>query len=128
MIASQDRARRADALICFATVLMRVQEFERSLDALREAHDLLEPAVHGWLLALHDWIVAWDLALLGRFDEAEAAARASVERFNAEGEVWLSVDPLNILAGIAESEATSMGRLRPTKPSSSDVALRGNAL
>ena len=100
---SQDRARRADALICFATVLMRVQEFERSLDALREAHDLLEPAVHGWLLALHDWIVAWDLALLGRFDEAEAAARASVERFNAEGEVWLSVDPLNILAGIAES-------------------------
>ena len=106
---SQDRARRADALICFATVLMRVQEFERSLDALREAHDLLEPAVHGWLLALHDWIVAWDLALLGRFDEAEAAARASVERFNAEGEVWLSVDPLNILAGIAESRGDLVG-------------------
>ncbi len=101
--ASQDRARRADALICFATVLMRVQEFERSLDALSEAHDLLEPAVHGWLLALHDWMVAENLALLGQFDDAEAAAHASVERFNAEGEVWLSVGPLNILAGIAES-------------------------
>ena len=87
----------------FATVLLRVQEFERSLDALSEAHDLLDPAVHGWLLALHDWIVAWDLALMGRFDDAEPAARASVERFNAEGEVWLSVDPLNILAGIAEA-------------------------
>ena len=41
-----------------ATVLMRAQESERSLGALSEAHDLLEPAVHGWLLAIHDWIVA----------------------------------------------------------------------
>jgi predicted ATPase/DNA-binding SARP family transcriptional activator len=100
---SQDRARRADALMCFATVLLRVQEFERSLNVLSEAHDLLDPAVHGWLLALHDWIGAENLALLGRFDDAEPAARASVERFNAEGEVLLSVGPLNILAGIAES-------------------------
>jgi predicted ATPase/DNA-binding SARP family transcriptional activator len=100
---SQDRARRADALMCFATVLLRVQEFERSLNVLSEAHDLLDPAVHGWLLALHDWIGAENLALLGRFDDAEPAARASVGRFNAEGEVLLSVGPLNILAGIAES-------------------------
>ena len=89
-------------MLC-ATVLMRAQEFERSLDALSEAHDLLEPAVHGWLLALHDWIVAWNLALLGRLDDAEQAAHSSVERFDAQGEVWLSVDPLNILAGIAEA-------------------------
>jgi tetratricopeptide (TPR) repeat protein len=100
---SQDRARRADALLCFATVLLRAQEFARSLDVLREAHDLLEPAVHGWRLALHDWLVAENLALLGHFADAEPAARASVERFNAEGEVWSSVGPLNILAGIAES-------------------------
>ena len=100
---SQDRARRADALLCFATVLLRVHEFARSLDALREAHELLEPAVHGWRLALHDWLVAENLALLGHFADAEPAAHASVERFNAEGEVWLSVGPLNILAGIAES-------------------------
>jgi predicted ATPase/DNA-binding SARP family transcriptional activator len=100
---SQDRARRADALMCFATVLLRVQEFARSLDALREAHELLEPAVHGWPLALHDWLVAENLALLGHFADAEPAAHASVERFNAEGEVWLSVGPLNILAGIAEA-------------------------
>ena len=98
---SDDRDRRAEALLFGATVLMRAQEFERSLDALSEAHDLLEPAVHGWLLAVHDWIVAENLTLLGQFDDAEQAARSSVERFDAQGEVWFSVGPLNILAGIA---------------------------
>ena len=98
---SDDQARRAEALLFCATVLMRAQEPERSLDALSEAHDLLEPGVHGWLLAVHDWIVAWNLTLLGQFDDAEPAAQSSAERFDAQGEVWLSVDPLNILAGIA---------------------------
>ena len=93
---------RRRCVLC-ATVLMRAQEFERSLDALSEAHDLLEPAVHGWLLAVHDWIVAWNLTLLGRLDDAEQAARSSVERFDAQGEVWLSVDSLSILAAIAEA-------------------------
>ena len=101
---SDDRARRAEALVLCATVLMRAQEFERSLDALSEAHDLLEPAVHGWQLALHDLIVAWNLALLGRLDDAEPAAHSSVERFDAQGEVWLPVDSLSILALIAEAQ------------------------
>ena len=101
---SHDRVRRAEALVLCATVLMRAHEFERSLGALSEAHDLLEPAVHGWLLAVHDLIVAWNLALLGRLDDAEQAARSSVERFDAQGEVWLSVDSLSILALIAEAQ------------------------
>jgi predicted ATPase/DNA-binding SARP family transcriptional activator len=100
---SDDGFRRAEALVLCATVLMRAHEFERSLDALREANDLLDPAVHGWQLAVHDLIVAWNLALLGRLDDAEPAARSSVERFDAEGEVWYTVDPLSILAGIAEA-------------------------
>jgi tetratricopeptide (TPR) repeat protein len=100
---SDDRVRRAEALVLCATVLMRAHEFERSLEALRQAHDLLEPAVHGWQLALHDLIVAWTLALLGRLDEAEPAARSSVERFDAQGEVWLPVDSLSVLALIAEA-------------------------
>ena len=100
---SGDRVRRAEALVLCATVLMRAHEFERSLDALSQAHDLLEPAVHGWQLALHDLIVAWNLALLGRLDDAEPAARSSVERFDAQGEVWLPVDSLSILALIAEA-------------------------
>jgi predicted ATPase len=98
---SDDRARRAEALLACATVLMRAQEPERSLDALNEAHDLLEPGVHGWLLAVHDWIVAENLTLLEQFDDAEPAARSCVERFDAQGEVWMSVGSLNILAGIA---------------------------
>jgi predicted ATPase/DNA-binding SARP family transcriptional activator len=98
---SGDRARRAEALLYCATVLMRAQEFERSLGALSEAHELLEPAKHGWLLAYHDWIVAENLMLLGQFDDAEPAARSSAVRFDAQGEVWMSVGPLNILAGIA---------------------------
>jgi tetratricopeptide (TPR) repeat protein len=98
---SDDRARRAEALLFCATVLMRALEFERSLGALSEAHDLLEPAVHGWLLAYHDWMVAENMMLLGQFDGAEPAARSAVERFDAQGEVWMSVGSLNILAGIA---------------------------
>ncbi len=98
---SGDRDRRAEALLFCATVLMRAQESERSLGALSEAHDLLEPGVHGWLLAYHDWIVAENLTLLGQFDDAEPAARSGVERFDAQGEVWMSVGPLHILAGIA---------------------------
>ena len=98
-----DRVRRAEALVFCAIVLMRAREFERSLDALSEAHDLLEPAAHGWQLALHDLIVAWNLALLGQLDDAEQAARSSVERFDTQAEVWLPVDSLSILALIAEA-------------------------
>ena len=100
---SDDRVRRAEALVLCATVLMRAHEFERSLDALSEAHDLLEPDVHDWQLALHDLIVAWNLALLGRLDDAEQAAHSSVERFDTQGEVWLPVDSLSILALITEA-------------------------
>jgi predicted ATPase/DNA-binding SARP family transcriptional activator len=100
---SDDPVRRAEALVLCATVLLRAREFHRSLDALSEAHDLLEPAVHGWQLAVHDLIIAWDLALSGRLNDAEPTARSSVERFDAQGEVWYTVDALSILAGIAEA-------------------------
>jgi hypothetical protein len=33
-------------------------KFERSLDALSEVHDPLEPGVHGWLLAVLNLILA----------------------------------------------------------------------
>ena len=72
--------------------------FGRSLEILGEARDLLEPAGHGWLLATHDLIVAWNLVSLGRLEDAEPVARSSLERFDAEGEVLLVVSPLNALA------------------------------
>ena len=101
--AGHDRVRLAEALVICATVLGFAHHFGRSLDALGEARDLLEPAGHGWLLGVHDLIVAWNLLSLGRLEDAEPVARSSLERFDAHGEVLLVVSPLNALASIAEA-------------------------
>ena len=100
--AGHDRVRLAEALVICATVLGFAHHFGRSLDALGEARDLLEPAGHGWLLGAHDLIVAWNLLSLGRLEDAEPVARSSLQRFDAAGEVLLVVSPLNALASIAE--------------------------
>ena len=106
-----DRVRLAEALVVCAAVLVRAHEFGRSLDALAEARDLLEPSGHGWLLAARDMVCAWSLVSLGRLGDAEAAARLSVERFDAQGEAWLVVSPLSTLAGIAEARGDRDGAL-----------------
>src|SRR5450755_814111 len=98
-----DRVRLAEALVVRATVLGFAHHFDRSLEALGEARDLLEPAGHGWLLAVHDLIVAWNLLSLGRLEDAEPVSRSSLERFDAQGEVLVVVSPLNALASIAEA-------------------------
>ena len=101
--AGHDRVRLAEALVICATVLGFAHHFGRSLDALSEARGLLEPAGRGWLLGVHDLIVAWNLLSLGRLEDAEPVARSSLQRFDAEGEVLLVVSPLNALASIAEA-------------------------
>jgi predicted ATPase len=98
-----DPVRQVEARVLYAAVLMRANEFGRSLEVLGAARDLLERAGRGWLLALHDLIVAWNQLLSGQTEEAEQAARSCIKRFAAEGEIWLSVEPLNILAGVAEA-------------------------
>ena len=100
---SHDQARLAEALVICATVLGFAHHFGRSLEALGEARDLLEPAGHGWLLAVHDLIVAWNLVSLGRLEEAEPVARSSLEGFDAADEVLVVVSTLNALASIAEA-------------------------
>ena len=100
---SHDRVRLAEALVVCATVLGFAHHFDRSLEALAEARDLLDPAGHGWLLAAHDLIVAWNLLSLGRLEDAEPVARSSLERFDAAEEVLVVVSPLNALASIAEA-------------------------
>lgn len=100
---SADQVRLAEALVVCATVLCWAHHFERSLSALAEARELLEPAGHGWLLAAHDLIVGWNLLSLGRLEEAEPLARSSLARFDAAGEVLAVVTPLNALASIAEA-------------------------
>ncbi len=104
--AAQDQAPLAEALVLWATVLGFAHHFGRSLDALSEARDLLEPpgkGVQGWLMAAHQLIVAWNLLSLGRLADAEAVARSSLARFDAEGEILVVVSPLNALASIAEA-------------------------
>ena len=96
-----DPARLAEALVLCATVLARAGEFNRSLDLLGEARDLLEPAGHRWILAISDLTLAWNLAALGQLEDAEAAARASIERFDVQEEVLLGASSLNALAHIA---------------------------
>ena len=113
--ASDDPGGLAHALVLCASVLVRAHEFERSLELLAEAHDLLQPAGHGWLLAAHDLILAWNLASLGDWRTQSQAARSSVKRFDAEGEVLLVVSPLNSIAGIVEARGRprcGRGRLR----------------
>jgi len=100
---NDDRVRLAEALVVSATVLGFAHHFGRSLDALSEARDLLEVADHGWLLAVHDLIVAWNLVSQGQLEDAEPVARSSLERFDAAGEVLVVVSPLNALASIAEA-------------------------
>jgi predicted ATPase/DNA-binding SARP family transcriptional activator len=100
---SDDMAGLADALLLLAAVLVRLHEFSRSLEVLAEVRSLLERMGGGWLLAAHDFLVAFNLAPLGRLEEAETAVRSSLERFDALGEVYLSVDSLNVLANIAEA-------------------------
>ncbi|MGH3204629.1 MAG: ATP-binding protein, partial [Streptosporangiaceae bacterium] len=101
--AGNDRLRLAETLVVSATVLCWAHHFERSFNALAEARELLEAAGHGWLLAVHDLIVAWNLLSLGRLEDAEPLARSSLERFDAAGEVLVVVTPLNALASIAEA-------------------------
>ena len=103
-----DRIRRAESLVLCATVLMR-EEYQRSLEVLKEAHDLLEETEDSWQLAQHDWIVAENLMLLGRFDDAEPAARSSAECFGARGDVWASLGPLSMLGGIAAARGDLEG-------------------
>jgi ATP/maltotriose-dependent transcriptional regulator MalT len=97
-----DRVRLAEALLLGASVLVRAHEFGRSVEALGEAKALLGPE-HGWLLGAHDMLLTWNLAAFGRLDEAESAARSSIERFDAVGEVFLVVNSLNALAGVTAS-------------------------
>jgi predicted ATPase len=104
-----DQVRLAEALVLAASVLVRAHEFGRSLQALDEAQALLDPDEQAWLLGAHDLLVAWNMASLGRLEEAETAARSSLQRLDETGEVLLVVSPLNALAGVAAAKGDLEG-------------------
>ena len=76
---------------------------------MAEARALLDPDEQGWLLGAHDMLVSWNMASFGRLDEAEVAARSSIERFDAVGEAILVVNALNALAGIIAAKGDVEG-------------------
>ena len=98
-----DRLRLAEALVVWSNLLGFAHQFARSLEALRETRELLEPSEHRWLLAMHDLMLAWNLLALGRQKDAERAASSSLERFEVGGEDLMAVSALNALASIAEA-------------------------
>jgi predicted ATPase/DNA-binding SARP family transcriptional activator len=95
--------RLGEGLGLLAGMLVRNHDFERSLEVLDELRTVLEPGDRPWLMAVHDMLLAFNLAPAGRLDEAEAAARSAFERFDALGEPFQIVDPLWVLAAIAEA-------------------------
>ena len=98
-----DRVLLAEALLVCSNLQGFAHQFRRSLEALHDALELLEPSADGWLLAVHDLMLAWNLLALGRQEDAERAARSSLERFEVEGEVLMAVSALNAQASIAEA-------------------------
>ena len=122
---SGDPVRLTEALLLGASVLIRAHEFSRSLEMLAEAKvllgaddqlwltrtdDMIEtqmllgPHEHGWLLGTHEMLVSWNMASFGRLDEAEGAALSSIQHFDTAGEVFLVVNALNALAGVAAAK------------------------
>jgi predicted ATPase/DNA-binding SARP family transcriptional activator len=98
-----DRVSRAEVLMLKGVVLLHVQEFTRSLETIGEVRKLLDADRDKWQWGAAGCLAATSLLLMGRLDEAEEEARASLEVFDQVGEVQYAVEPLNRLANIAEA-------------------------
>ncbi len=101
---SQDRARRAEALAVLRHGVAPRGRSSRDLStsSARRTTCWSRPCTAGASpCTTGSWPRTWPC--WGTSLTQSPPPAASVERFNAEGEVWSSVGPLNILAGIAES-------------------------
>ncbi|MGH8917005.1 MAG: hypothetical protein ACRD0H_01450, partial [Actinomycetes bacterium] len=93
----------AGGLLVLAELLNRHGELDASQATLAEAHPLLVAEGEPWGIGAHDIFVARNLAALGQTEEAEAMARAGVERLRASGEHWMILYGLGMQAGLQES-------------------------
>jgi predicted ATPase len=96
------RDRYLDALLMTADLHTRSADIDGSLAVLAEARAVLDEAPDEWRLAIHDYLVARNLAGLGEADRADAFAVASVARFREIGEVWLIFEGLGLVAIVQE--------------------------
>jgi predicted ATPase/DNA-binding SARP family transcriptional activator len=90
-------------LLLLSEILTRHGEFEASQVILSEARPLLVEGGDPWEIATHDMFCARNLAALGRAEESELMARASVELLRNCGDHWMILYGLGMLAGIEES-------------------------
>ncbi|HEX3460973.1 MAG TPA: BTAD domain-containing putative transcriptional regulator [Acidimicrobiales bacterium] len=90
-------------LLLQSEILTRLGQFDASQEALAEARPLLVGAGDAWDVATVDMFRARNLAALGRAEEAESMARASVELLRATGDHWMFPYGLGMLAGMQES-------------------------
>jgi tetratricopeptide (TPR) repeat protein len=100
--ADDDDELRADTLLLTASTLNRARRRDAALDVLERSRPLLERIGDPWRLGLHGLIGALTLENSGRLDDAELAARDSARRFGDVDDEWWIIEPLGILAGIAE--------------------------
>ena len=93
----------AEGLLLQSEILNRIADTEGALSSLAEAHPLMAEAKDEWGLAVHDMLVAENLAAKGQFDEAMEMARAGVKGCRDLGERWVIVEGLSLLASIEEA-------------------------
>jgi predicted ATPase/DNA-binding SARP family transcriptional activator len=93
----------AEGLLLQSEILNRIGDTDGALSSLAEAHPLIVEEKDQWGLALHDMLVAENLAAMGRLDEAIQMARTGVDRCRELGERWIVVEGLSLLASIDEA-------------------------
>jgi predicted ATPase/DNA-binding SARP family transcriptional activator len=93
----------AEGLLLQSEILNRVGDTDGALSSLAEARPLMAEAKDRWGLAVHDMLVAENLAAKGQFDEAMEMARAGVQGCRDLGERWVIVEGLSLLASIEEA-------------------------
>jgi predicted ATPase/DNA-binding SARP family transcriptional activator len=93
----------AEGLLLQSEILNRVGDTDGALLCLAEARPLMTEAKDPWGLAVHDMLVAENLAAKGQFDEAIKMARAGVKGCRDLGERWVIVEGLSLLASIEEA-------------------------
>jgi predicted ATPase/DNA-binding SARP family transcriptional activator len=93
----------AEGLLLQSEILNRVGDTDGALSSLAEARPLMAEANDQWGLAVHDMLVAENLAAKGQFEEAMEMARSGVQGCRDLGERWVIVEGLSLLASIEEA-------------------------
>jgi predicted ATPase len=98
-----DEPSLAEALNLWAVTLLNNRDLPGSLRVLQEALELTERIGNQGLRALHDVTLGWIHAQVGRLDDAERAARSGLQYYESVGNAFLSIEPLNLLASLADA-------------------------